>query len=599
MTSDSEEAFESADEGNAHTQKQEKNEKLVKVETSKNLKSHKKSRNTSPELQVVDNLNKQKCDEDETNKKETEGWENDWDDFDVDNSNVSKPPNDNPIGNYECHENKTLNNEDNNKTNVGGWDDFGDWENEDQQKTLNRQEEHSEKEYKELADRLSSMGDSNVGGGTGWGGWGGWGVTNLLTSGVSQLTSHVSQGFASVSHVIESGMGVPDPVELAQNQKKIIEKQILLEKEAKNNVTSVSEKAQNSSEVNSNETVSSPSENIPIVYGDTMGVSKLGKLVSNVTKLVETTGNAVVTGGLDTLEEIGKRTMRVLQGEEDGKKRLSTLLREARDKIEETPPSAGFVESATKKTNPKFESLFDDFQGLVHLEALEMLSKQCDMKLKTLLTTLEGDELSDLKETLDQVKEICELPDSDEDDEKENENEHLSSEILKNKLKESIKDMGVQLQFDAIIKCWDNIIIDATNTNNETEEKFENDEKLEETLIEKAECVMLKAITNLAQSSAISVQLLHKVTALLSVRERRSTADEADGLTQLTAVLTSHIGEIAALYSHKLNEICKVCKNSEKVNGFITNVFLEAGKGSSYIQDAFLLTIPILQVGAT
>lgn len=54
-------------------------------------------------------------------------------------------------------------------------------------------QEHSEKEYKELADRLSSMGEQNSNVGSTWSGWGGWGVTSLLTSGVSQLTSHVSQ----------------------------------------------------------------------------------------------------------------------------------------------------------------------------------------------------------------------------------------------------------------------------------------------------------------------------------------------------------------------------------------------------------------------
>lgn len=40
----------------------------------------------------------------------------------------------------------------------------------------------------------------------------------------------------------------------------------------------------------------------------------------------------------------------------------------------------------------------------MHLEALEMLSKQCDMKLQSLLSSLEGKELTELKETLDQVK---------------------------------------------------------------------------------------------------------------------------------------------------------------------------------------------------
>lgn len=74
-------------------------------------------------------------------------------------------------------------------------------------------------------------------------------------------------------------------------------------------------------------------------------------------------GSAVVTGGLDTLEEIGKRTIRVLQGEEDGKKRLSTILKEARDRFEESPPENAPIENSSKKTCPKFEALFDDFQG--------------------------------------------------------------------------------------------------------------------------------------------------------------------------------------------------------------------------------------------
>lgn len=44
------------------------------------------------------------------------------------------------------------------------------------------------------------------------------------------------------------------------------------------------------------------------------------------------------------------------------------------------------------------------FTGLVHLEALEMLSRQCDMKIKTLLSKANGTELIELKETLNQVK---------------------------------------------------------------------------------------------------------------------------------------------------------------------------------------------------
>lgn len=84
--------------------------------------------------------------------------------------------------------------------------------------------------------------------------------------------------------------------------------------------------------------------------------------------------SAVVVGGLDTLEEIGKRTMRVLQGEEDGKKRLSTLLREARDRADEPKPTEN-PEIVVKKF-PVFETLFDDFQGnCEYIYSLKILSE--------------------------------------------------------------------------------------------------------------------------------------------------------------------------------------------------------------------------------
>lgn len=112
--------------------------------------------------------------------------------------------------------------------------------------------------------------------------------------------------------------------------------------------------------------------------------------------------------------------------------------------------------------------------------------------------------------------------------------------------------MGIQIQFDAIIlyvkyidfllcfflfyslihwfilRCWGKIITDTACP----EESNTEEESSEDILLQKAEDIMFDAIKNLAQSSALSVQLLHRSTALLSVRERRSTADEADGLTQ-------------------------------------------------------------------
>ena len=55
------------------------------------------------------------------------------------------------------------------------------------------------------------------------------------------------------------------------------------------------------------------------------GFSNLISGVSSITKLVETTGNKVLTGGLDTLETIGKKTMEVLQEGDPGLKKKRAL----------------------------------------------------------------------------------------------------------------------------------------------------------------------------------------------------------------------------------------------------------------------------------
>lgn len=149
--------------------------------------------------------------------------------------------------------------------------------------------------------------------------------------------------------------------------------------------------------------------------------------VSSISKLVESTGNKVIRGGLDTLEAIGKKTMEVLQEGDPGLKKkraffmnepekpiLSQILREAKEKAEAEEKTIEERELARKV---HFESLFDDYQGLVHLEALEMLSKQCNMKIQQHLIELNASEFSSVQETLEEIKELCDdLGDEEEKD---------------------------------------------------------------------------------------------------------------------------------------------------------------------------------------
>lgn len=188
--------------------------------------------------------------------------------------------------------------------------------------------------------------------------------------------------------------------------------------------------------------------------GSSFGFGNLMYGVSSITKLVETTGNKVISGGLGTLETIGKKTMEVLQEGDPGLKKkraffmnegdkpiLSQMLREAKDKAEVEEKSVEGKEYARKV---HFEILFDDYQGLVHLEALEMLSKQSNMKIQQKLVTLDSDDMNSVQETLDEVKELCDLGDEDDEDDIEQEDN------LKDKLKNSCTDLGVDINYEKI-----------------------------------------------------------------------------------------------------------------------------------------------------
>lgn len=182
------------------------------------------------------------------------------------------------------------------------------------------------------------------------------------------------------------------------------------------------------------------------------GFGNLMSGVSSITKLVESTGSKVMTGGLDTLEAIGKKTMEVLQDGDPGLKKkraffmneankpiLSQILREAKEKAETEEKTLEERELARKI---HFESLFDDYQGLVHLEALEMLSKQSNMKIQQYLIGLDTNDLTSIQETLEEIKELCDLGDEDEEDNNQKD--------LKNRLEEACHDLGVNISYEKL-----------------------------------------------------------------------------------------------------------------------------------------------------
>ncbi|XP_047538800.1 protein FAM114A2 [Vanessa atalanta] len=545
MPSSDSEDFESADEGHSSPNKKERKKRLSSSNYSDNLElDHEPQKHQDQHSTTLK----------ESTKKQAKP-EDGWDDFDIDEEATETVT--------EQKESHTSKQESTAKT-QSGWDDFDEWGDsnviEESQETM----KHQKREVpRPVTDHPAPQPKSE-----GWG-WG-WGVDSLLstaTAGISNLTTQVSQG---ISTVLETGIGAPDPEELARIS-------------VKNNDSKP--KSAESEEIENTEAKSDQNVND--------GAFQFGSLFSGVTKFVETTGTKVIAGGLDTLETIGKKTMEVLQDGDPGlaKKRamlgldsgdklvLSQVLREAKAKADEEDLMR---EAKREAKEVHYETLFDDFEGLVHLEALEMLSKQVSMRIDERLRNAAPDKRHDIKETLQQVAELCEMPEEEDDEE---EQEEISEDISKpdafhERLQRATRDIGLKLQFQPLIKQYTEILTWFEETETDIAGK----------------AIYKRAVSGLAQTTALCVELYHKTAEMLLVKNRRSTADEADALTQMTVVLTRHISDLATQFTEKLSG--HPSESKEQINGYITNVFLEAGNSSKYIENAFQLTLPIIQIGA-
>ncbi|XP_026745052.1 protein FAM114A2 [Trichoplusia ni] len=567
-TSDSED-FESADEGHGSPEKKERKKRLSSSNYSDNaLETDQQPQEPKPSATAVKNI-----------AKETDGW----DDFDIDdNEPIAPPPTKAKVTDSKKEvEQKPTNVKADQKSQVPCWDEFDDWGQDDTVSTQrteppkpvqNKQSAQPDPNIKEVTDRLAA---ASTGASGGWGGWG-WSVDSLLstaTAGISNITSQVSQG---ISTVLETGIGAPDPEELARSSVKA--------NEAKAPVPAPIS-AEDGDKLQGRQG-SSPEAGANA--GD--AAFPFGSLFSGVSKFVETTGTKVISGGLDTLETIGKKTMEVLQDGDPGlaKKRallglgagdkpvLSQVLREAKAKADEDDRVR---EEKREAKEVHYENLFDDFEGLVHLEALEMLSKQISMRIEERMRSVDADKRQDIKETLQQVAELCEMPEEEEDDDEPPSEGVSKADAFHERLQTATQDLGLKLQFQPLVKQYTDILTYISGSPDTT-----------------VKGIYKRAVSGLAQATALSVEQYHKAAEMLLVKTRRSTADEADALTQMTVVLTKHISELATLFTEKLNGLPS--DNTEQVNTYITNIFLEAGNSSTYIQNAFQLALPILQIGA-
>uniref|UniRef100_A0A8C7EG67 Family with sequence similarity 114 member A1 n=1 Tax=Nothoprocta perdicaria TaxID=30464 RepID=A0A8C7EG67_NOTPE len=233
-------------------------------------------------------------------------------------------------------------------------------------------------------------------------------------------------------------------------------------------------------------------------------------MLSAISNAVQNTGKSVLSGGLDALEFIGKTTMNVLAESDPGFKRtktlmartvsLSQLLREAKEKEKQR-----LAQQVTVEKTAHYGLLFDEFQGLSHLEALEILSNESEAQIQSHLATLDGEQLETVKNELIDIKEIF-LP-------KESDGEIVKEQKGWDQKEEEFVSMLTELLFELHVAA--------------TPDKLNK-------VSDKAGEIYMLSIESLAEVTARCIEQLHKVAELiLHGQEVEKTAqDQAKVLTK-------------------------------------------------------------------
>lgn len=342
-------------------------------------------------------------------------------------------------------------------------------------------------------------------------------------------------------------------------------------------------------------------------------------MLSTITNAVQNTGKSVLTGGLDALEFIGKKTMNVLAESDPGFKRtkilmertvsLSQLLREAKEKEKQR-----LAQQVTVERTAHYGLLFDEFQGLSHLEALEILSNESEAKIQSFLTSLNGEQLETVKNDLIAIKEIF-IPketNNEEDQEKKADMEEefvsMLTELLfelhvaatpdkLNKARKKAHDWLKETNFSTSLD-----LEEKREENKEDEQKTEQgggdgDNETEEKKNKTVEEVYMLSIESLAEITARCIEQLHKVAELiLHGQEVEKTAqDQAKVMTNLTSAMCNEVLSLSKKFSDSLTATGSN-KKAELLNPMVNSVLLEGCNSTTYIQDAFQLLLPVLQI---
>ncbi|XP_017259927.1 protein NOXP20 isoform X2 [Kryptolebias marmoratus] len=452
----------------------------------------------------------------------------------------------------------------------------------------------------------------------GWGGWSSWGKSLL-----SSATSTVGQGLTSVKVKAGEALRLHRTSVGEEAQEEEEEEERTEEKEAEGGGRGGGEGG-GDAELSSSE--ESPSSRAAADAAPSRGV------FSSITHAVQNTGKSVISGGLDALEFIGKKTMTVLAESDPGFKKtktlmqktasLSQMLREAKEK-ERARLSSQLIGAPTAH----YGILFDDFQGLSHLEALEILSNESEAKVQAFLSSLVEEEQEEVKEELIFIKDIFIKQQEEEGEETggQTKDNAADGEEFVSVLTELLFELHVAATPDKLNKArmraheWVNKVEQPVTTEtvvketqdkpggevsygeSKEEEKKKDGGKEEEKAAESdprsVEVVYLSSVGSLAEVTARSIEQLHKVAELILHGQEleKPAREQAQILARLTCAMCKEVDCLAKRFSDTLL-LVGAQKKAEELNPLVDSVLQEGTNSTDYIHNAFQLLLPVLQI---
>ncbi|CAL1540709.1 unnamed protein product [Lymnaea stagnalis] len=480
-------------------------------------------------------------------------------------------------------------------------------------------------QQEEVLKKLTESVEKTSEGGWGWSSWGS-SILTAATQSVQTFSHQVGDGFSTIIDSVESSLSIPDPEELVRAQG-VTEPTPITEEPPTAVVSQPNElkmtrqfqEEKRQGEFNYDRDDDDDDEEVKDWKGaegdqhkeaggggcfSSWGVADLAKKVTDKGKSLASKGQTLMAGGfdavenlassgIDVLESIGKKTYNTLSEHDPAfrktreflspkgnKPNLSSVLRDARDKAELESEQIKENEEARKA---HFGTLFDDYQGIAHLEALEMLSNQSEKKVHSLLNSLSSQDLAAIKPLLISIKATFELKD-DEDD-----SDTTSDQDFNGVVSQCLTELELGTAPDKLNRVHDMVkrwILDF-----DAHETHDNDSLKE---------VHQRSIQALAEITAKGVEQLHKAgeLVLLDREKEKDFKERAQSLARLTGVLCHEIGNLATQFAACLNKMADKTDTVDEITPLVTNVYLEATNSSTYIQDAFLLLLPVLQHAA-